>query len=158
MMPPVRRYGALEMLADHLNRSMGYGIPGAAPAGRSRISSLLDLMPYDEGIAHLPEAVQRSIQNEPSYGEGQMQQPQWSAPWHGYSDFERENDLNYDTWAQGGGRAARLPYELGMSRQFPEMGIPLQEGLTARPADTPDPYSPRPNLGLGRGGYPWALY
>jgi hypothetical protein len=136
---------ALDLLQQRINSAPNQELP---PGVQRAIQGMFAPKPMPQG---LPDAVVRSIQNLPSYGEGQVIPRPSEQNINNYSDFEPELRLQVPHGEYG--ERDRLPYELNWARQFPQYGVPLPEEMTAHPGETGSPYSRPYNL-----GFPSVLY
>lgn len=177
MISAPQRYDVLNMLTNLYSRNRMPGAPPPAPPYGGNPEMLGDIpgglqqtnQPPDAALQAylekfgalpgrtppmppgLPDAVQRSLRDEPIYRETDVIPSPNS---YAYSDPMRYQNFKPEL-QQDQLERERLPRELGWMRNFNQQSIPMAEGTWARPAPFEDPYSRPPNLGLGR---PWALY
>jgi hypothetical protein len=126
--------------------------------------NVLDLLKYRLGqngqpampsqrqqLSGLPEAVQRSLLGQPTYGEGELMPLRWPMA----TDAQREFDT-HDPNAPAA-RSDQLESQLWQNRIFPQYDVPLAEGETRLDIGPPRATYPSPLNQLMRRG-PFALY
>lgn len=162
MMLPPRRMTALDLLQQRMSPAVPYGInpemddsggAGLSPAMREAI--LRQMAPPPQLPPGLPEAVQRSIRSQPSYGEGSNMPGSRFVPYMDYKSFAPDAEKQIQQNMMGAQpERERLNRELGYMRAWPQFDVPLPERTRIGPTDE-SPYSRPYNLGLGNLG---ALY